>query len=179
MGKKSKKKKTKEKKKKKTAKKKIVTEIVEESNVDEQIERVQAILGIAIDEENEEENEEEMEVNDRNLEKYLAYLTKNIDFSGLVTGMDDFRWEEYYIFGPGDDKEYEELKKTHPSCTDKYKILGFDEDDDVDDGILVNVERISDKKQFTLPLADLEAVDRNSSNYQILADYSMWYWNYR
>jgi hypothetical protein len=37
--------------------------------------------------------------------------------------MEDFRWEEYYVFGPGYQKEYEKLKKKNPSYTDHYQIL--------------------------------------------------------
>ncbi|MCK4729032.1 MAG: hypothetical protein KAT27_08930, partial [Desulfobacterales bacterium] len=88
-------------------------------------------------------------------------------------------WEEFYVLGPGDKDEYEELKKTQPSYTDHYSILSFDDDYDEDNGILVNVQRISDKKEFALPLEDLEAVDKKSNNYQILDDYSVWFVNYR
>ena len=73
----------------------------------------------------------------------------------IVTGIEDFRWEEFYVFGPGDKDEYEELKKTQPSYTDHYRILSFDDHYDEDNGILANVSRISDKRKFTLPLEDL------------------------
>jgi hypothetical protein len=43
----------------------------------------------------------------------------------------------------------------------------------------VNVKRISDKKKFALPLAELKAVDKDSNNFQLLEDFSMWFWNYR
>lgn len=75
--------------------------------------------------------------------------------------------------------EYEELKKTRPSYTDHYRFLSLDDDYDEDMGSYVNVRRISDKKEFVLPLADLEAVDKKSKNYQILHDYSVWFVNYR
>jgi hypothetical protein len=54
-------------------------------------------------------NEEGMDVNGGNLKKYFDYLNDHLDFSDLVTGMEDFRWEEYYVFGPGDQKEYEKF----------------------------------------------------------------------
>ena len=112
------------------------------------------------------------------MEKYFDYLNDHLDFSELVTGMQDFRWEEYYVFGPGDQKEYEKLKKKNPSYTDKYQILSLEEYD-YDESILVNVKRISDKKKFALPLAELKAVDKDSNNFQLLEDFSMWFWNYR
>ena len=124
------------KKKKKKAKKKrnvshqIVKEINDINEFDEDIARIMAILCV--------NDEEDMEVTDENLEKYFSYLSENIDFSGLVTGIEDFSWEEYYVIGPGDRKEYEELKKTRPSYTDKYEILRLD-DYDLDYGIFVNV----------------------------------------
>ncbi len=135
------------------------------------IKRVQAILMVT--------DEDDMVVDDENLEKYFQYLNKNIVFPCVVTGMEDFRWEGFYVFGPGDKDEYEELKKTQPSYKDHYEIMSFDDDYNEDDGIMVTIRRISDKKKFTLPLEDLEVVDRNSTNYQILNDYSVWVVNYR
>jgi hypothetical protein len=143
----------------------------EENKYDDQTKRILNILGV--------KNEEEMTVDEDNLTKYYKYLNTNIDFSVSVTGIEDFHWEEYYVFGPGDQDEYKKLKKTHPSYTDKYKIIDLDDDLDWEEGILVNVKRISDNKKFTLPLADLESDDENSTNYQILDDYSVWFVNYR
>lgn len=174
----------KSKKKKKTKKKKVavnvqkttknpVTEIDDTNDidkVDENIARVMKILNVV--------NEEGMEVDNENLGKYFGYLNDHLDFSKLVTGMQDFRWEGYYVFGPGDQKEYEKLKKKNPSYTDKYQILSLEEYD-YDESILVNVKRISDKKKFALPLAELKAVDKDSNNFQLLEDFSMWFWNYR
>lgn len=145
--------------------------IEDEIETDQQMKRIQAILRVT--------DEEDMVVNDENLEKYFQYLNKNIVFPCIVTGIEDFRWEEFYVLGPGDKDEYEELKKTQPSYTDHYRILSFDDHYDEDNGILANVSRISDKGKFTLPLEDLEAVDRTSINYQILDDYSVWFVNYR
>jgi len=95
-----------------------VTELDETNDideVDEEIARVMKILNVV--------NEESMNVNDDNLKKYFDYLNDHLDFSDLVTGMEDFRWEEYYVFGPGDQMEYEKLKKKNPSYTDHYQVL--------------------------------------------------------
>ncbi len=123
-------------------------------------------------------HDEELEVNSENLATYLAYLKKNISLSCILTGIEDFEWEEFYVFGPGDKKEYEKLKKTKPSHTDKFNLTEFVEEIDDDVGILVNVKRISDNKSFQLPLADLEAADKKSKNYQLLDDYSVWFTSY-
>jgi hypothetical protein len=49
---------------------------------------------------------------------------------------------------------------------------------DDDYGLFAKVTRISDKKRFQIPLADLKAIDEKSNNYQILDDYSVWFVNY-
>jgi hypothetical protein len=41
------------------------------------------------------------------------------------------------------------------------------------------MKRVSDKKKFTLPLAELKAADKRSKNYQLLDDYSVWFVNNR
>jgi retron-type reverse transcriptase len=90
----------------------------------------------------------------------------------------DFDWEEFYIFGPGDDNEYKELKKSRPSYHDTFNMIRVDNYYDDDYGLFAKVTRISDKKRFQIPLADLKAIDEKSNNYQILDDYSVWFVNY-
>lgn len=145
-----------------------------DQKMDEQEERIFDILEIE-----DEEDEDEVEVNDENLKKYLDYLKQNIESPCRLTGREDFPWEEYYVLGPGSKKEYEKLKKSQPSYTDEFELVEFDDEVDLDDGILVNVRRISDKKRFSLPLADLEVTDRKSRNSELLDDYSFWFVNYR
>ena len=123
--------------------------------------------------------EEIPEVSYETLKIYLQHIKDNIDAACEITGIEDFEWEEYYIFGPGSKKEYEKLRKTRPSYMDRYKIISFDNDPDQDYGILVNLRRISDGKEFTLPLADLKATDKKNQSYQILDDYSVWFVNWR
>ena len=124
------------------------------------------------------DNEEMQEKTSGTISKYLHYLKKNIEFPCIVTGLEDFPWEEKYIFGPGNKKEYEKLKKDNPSYKDKFEILDFFEDEDFDEQIMVNVKRLSDHKEFILELDCLKAVDKKSKNYQLLDDYSVWYVNY-
>lgn len=119
-----------------------------------------------------------LEVTKTNLKKYLKYLKQNIQYPCVVTGMDEFEWEEYYTMGPGSKKEYQNLKKTKPSHTDKFNILRLNDTLDAENGILAEVERTSDKKKFTLPLAELESVVEESLNTDLLEDYSMWFFSY-
>ena len=46
-------------------------------------------------------------------------------------------------------------------------------------GVEIYVKRLSDKKQFLLPLATLEATQKKSHNYQLLDDYAVWFVNWR
>lgn len=109
----------------------------------------------------------------------LVYLQKNLEFPCYLTGIEDFSWEERYVFGGGNQKEYEKLKKTQPSYKDTFECIDFNRETDEGYGISVNVKRVSDKRKFTLPLADLESTDKQSNNYQLLDDYSVWFINYQ
>ena len=121
-----------------------------------------------------------LDVTRKTLSTYLKYLKNHVEIPCQLTGIEDFEWEEAYVFGFGSKKEYEELKKTQPSYTDKFNLIDFIDDiDDEYDGIFVNVQRLSDKKEFILPLADLKSTDKKSKNYQLLDDYSVWFVNNR
>lgn len=85
----------------------------------------------------------------------------------------------YYTFGPGSAKEYEQLKKRRASYTDTYALLGFNDEVDPEDGILVHVRRLADKKKFTLTLSDLQATGKQTKNYQLLDDFTVWFVNWR
>jgi hypothetical protein len=124
------------------------------------------------------DRDEMPEVDDRTLRIYFAYLQKNLEFPCNLTGIEMFSWEERYVFGGGNEIEYEKLKKTQPSYTDTFKLLGLDGEIDESYGILVNVRRVSDKRKFTLPLALLEAINKQSKNYQLVDDFSVWFVNY-
>jgi hypothetical protein len=136
---------------------------------DEQERRIARIFG----------EDEVPEVNNKTLRTYLAYLEKNLEFPCYLTGIEDFSWEERYVFGYGSKTQYKELKKTKPSYTDTFELLGFDDEVGEGYGILASVKRVSDKRKFALPLADLKTTDERSKNYQLLDDYSVWFVNYR
>ncbi|MEW6375157.1 MAG: calcium-binding protein [Thermodesulfobacteriota bacterium] len=136
---------------------------------EKQEKRIIAILGT-----------KKLDLTRKTLNTYLRYLKTHVELPCQVTGIEDFEWEEPYVFGFRSKREYEELKKTQPSYTDKYNLIEFvDEIDDYYDGIFVHVQRLSDKKKFILPLADLKATDKKSKNYQSLDDYAVWFVNNR
>jgi hypothetical protein len=136
---------------------------------EKQEKRIMAILGA-----------EKLDVIRKTLSTYLRYLKNHVELPCEVIGIEDFEWEESYAFGFGSKSEYEELKKTQPSYKDKFNLIRFvDEIDDYYDGIFVHAQRLSDKKKFILPLADLKSADRKSKNYQLLDDYSVWFVNNR
>ena len=130
-----------------------------------QIIRIEEILG-----------ENNLTVSAFSLQIYRNFLQKNIIFPCDLTGREDFFWEEIYVFGGGDKKEYDELKKTQPSYTDTYTFMSFDEQKEKD-GLLVKVKRLSDHNQFVLPLADLKVIDKTSRNHQLVHEYAVWWVN--
>lgn len=138
------------------------------TEIDKQDERISSIFGGDIP-----------SVTEESLATYLTYLKDHLELPCELTGIEDFDWEEYYVIGPGDKTEYERLKKTKPSYTDKYALLSLADEVDGWVGILVYVKRVSDKKKFTLPLAELEVADGRAKNYQLLDDYSVWFVNNR
>ena len=64
--------------------------------------RIHAILG--------DDNERTMQ----NASRYQSHLLKNLSLPVIVTGTEDFPWEEPYVFGGWSQREYEKLKKTNP-----------------------------------------------------------------
>ena len=122
--------------------------------------------------------EDNLDVSGESLMEYRSYIQENIVLPCELTGREDFHWEEFYIFGPGDKNKYAELKKTQPSYTDIYTFMSFDDQIEDMDGLMVKVMRISDRKQFVLPLADLKVINNKSPNHQLVDDYAVWYVTY-
>jgi len=56
-------------------------------------------------------NNLDLDVNEENLKTYRKYLIENLKSPTIITGIEDFSWEERYVFGHGSQKEYEKLKK--------------------------------------------------------------------
>ena len=134
--------------------------------LDDQDKRIEQILG-----------KFDMDVSENSTSKYMVFLKRNVELPCRLTGIEDFQWEEYYVLGPGNKKEYEKLKKRQPSYTDIFDLIGFEKDLDENNDILVKVKRLSDNKEFILPLADLKSTDEGSKNFDLLDDYSVWHVN--
>jgi|SRR5438067_3218096 len=143
-------------------------------DIDPQFERIDAIVGREDD-----SSFEEM------VSRYFEHLQRTLALPCEVTGIEDFRWEEPYVLGVGDKKEYAELRKTQPSHRDRYDLLSIKQGV-VSEWILfwgedigAKVRRKSDGREFWLGLAELEAVDNGSASYQPLDDYAVFFANYR
>lgn len=134
--------------------------------MDEQDIRIEAILG------------EDCERTSETLEKYARHLKEALEFPCLLTGAEDFPWEERYVLGGGNKKEYERLKKDNPSFRDHFSLLEIPEYVPGEEDIFVKVERVSDKKAFEVELSWLKCVDRKHPNFQTLDDYAVWHTNY-
>ena len=120
---------------------------------------------------------DDLSVTEEKQNVYLDYLQSNIQKQIILTGREDFTWEEKYLFGGWSKKEYEELKKTQASYTDKFEFIELLEDIDEMYGLLAKVKRVTDKKQFILPLWDLKCINKNSKTYKLISDYSFWMTN--
>lgn len=149
----------------------LVEEMMDEGEAEREEEfekRIKAILGPS-----------EIAVSEESLKIYREFLKKNLRMPCPVRANQEFEWEEYYLYGPGSKKEYEKLKKNRPSHTDTFNIIRFeDKIESEDDGIVVAVQRLPDKKNFTLNLYELEAVDEESASAELLNDYAVWFVNY-
>ena len=116
---------------------------------------------------------------------FFEYLKANLSLPCEVAGYEDFRWEEFYVFGPGSKREYEQLKKTQPSYTDRYELLEILRKAESPWAMLygedlgARVRRISDGKHFFLGIGEIEATDKKSKNHQLLNDYGVWFINNR
>ena len=69
-----------------------------------------------------------LDVTRKTLSTYLKYLKNHVEIPCQLTGIEDFEWEEAYVFGFGSKREYQEARKTQPS---KFNLIAFI--DDIDD----------------------------------------------
>jgi len=113
----------------------------------------------------------------RNAERYREYLLKNLLFPTIVTGAEDFPWEEPYVIGGWDKREYEKLKKTNPSYKDIFELQDLEPPDEFED-VLAKIKRISDGKVFRIGLSWLCAEDEDAKAFTLISDYGVWHTNY-
>ena len=118
------------------------------------------------------------EVDERNLLKYRKYLLGRLDKGTVLTGREDFPWEEKYVIGPGSRAEYEQLKKTNPSYEDDYKLIDISETETQEIDLIAVVERLSDKKRFEIGVSWLTTKNKNSRDFQPLDDFATWVVNW-
>jgi hypothetical protein len=144
------------------------------TQLDAQDLRIEAIIG----------DDEEMSFDDC-VDILYSHLKASLQLPCDVTGIEDFRWEERYVIGPGNLKEYERLRKNQPSYKDIFELLSIERDMISewmmygDEDIAGLVRRKSDGKEFYLGLAEIKAIDKKSVNYQLLDDYAVWFVNNR
>ncbi|MCC7336159.1 MAG: hypothetical protein IT422_13750 [Pirellulaceae bacterium] len=118
-------------------------------------------------------------------DKFYDHLVKSMQIPCDVTGIEDFDWEEFYVFGPGDPKEYARLRKNRPSYTDIFELLAIEKDVVsqwkmfAGEDLAGHVRRKTDGKEFHLGLAEIKVVDKKSPNNQLLDDYAVWLVNNR
>ena len=130
---------------------------------DDQDLRIEAILG-----------DEEADVCDENTEMYYDHLKNNLTLPCEVAGIEDFRWEEFYIVGFGDAREHKKLRENQPSCKDKYNLLDIEMGISsewmcyAEEDLAARVKRKSDGKEFYLGLSEIESLNKKSHNYQLL-----------
>ncbi|MCT7977017.1 hypothetical protein [Laspinema olomoucense] len=164
------------------------------------VSKMSQIQALLIEAENEEEDEEDLfledsfdeeelelelqeilgtsniEVNEENLNQYLKFLKARIKPPYKLTGNGEFDWEEEYVSGGKSKKEYEKLKKQQPSYTDTFSLVQFC--DVGTEGIMVKVERTSDRRQFILPLIDLDVTPEDPEHFELIDNYLLWFFSY-
>ncbi|MFM7580975.1 MAG: hypothetical protein ACKO5Q_29095 [Microcystaceae cyanobacterium] len=144
------------------------------SPLEEQEARIKAIIGI-----DENDEEELASVNEETMAIYGQYLIANLVHPCYLTGSEDFSWEERFVFGYMSQKEHSEIRKKRASYLDTFRLIELIGDLNRWGELGAKVKRMEDGKMFELSLSELEVTDCSSPNYQLLNDYSFWFWNYR
>ena len=97
--------------------------------------------------------------NNRNWEEWL---TKHLNFPFQAERVDD---EDYVYFS--------EISRSEPfRLNHVMKVVGIDSEDDFY-GILVKVRE--GRRTATIPLIDLEPIDRNDQNLKYIEEYGYWF----
>lgn len=99
----------------------------------------------------------------QNASRYRSYLLKNLSLPIIVTGTEDFPWEEPYVIGGWDQREYEKLKKTNPSYRDTFELQALGPPNEHED-IIARVKRLSDGRVFEIELSWLCCDDEESDS---------------
>jgi hypothetical protein len=116
--------------------------------------------------------------------RWFKHLRSTLSLPCDVTGIEDFRWEEPYVFGARSAAEYRRLRKTQPSYEDVFVLESIEKEAYSEwamhgDDLGANVRRKSDGALFLLGLSELRTVDAAGPNWQLLDDYAYWFVNDR
>jgi len=105
-------------------------------------------------------------------EKLLHQLGDNLE----LTPSESFDWEDEFIEVGGTPKQLEEMKKSRPAFGDNFRLKGLivNEQRSV---IMAQVNRVTDNKDFTIDLHLMEAQNSNSNEFDMLKEYSIWYYS--
>lgn len=117
-------------------------------------------------------------VDEENLLKYRKYLLDNLDKGVVLTGREDFPWEEKYVLGCVNKVEYEKLKRTNPSYTDEFELLDILAEELEENDLVASIKRLSDQKTFTIGLSWLTTKSKEGKNFQLLDDFATWVVNW-
>ena len=115
---------------------------------------------------------------------YFEFLKQELSLPVEVTGIEDFRWEEVYIFNPHLSDEYTKKKISQPSYKDIFILQDITIGEpskwmlQPNEDICANVLRKHDKKKFKLGLSELVSTDKTENSFQLLDDYSVFLCNY-
>jgi hypothetical protein len=123
--------------------------------------------------------DEAPEVSRKSLLIYRTYLLPRLGKKAVLAGREDFLWEEFYVFGPGDKNEYEELKKSRASYTDIFVLIDIPDKTIGDHDLIAKVKRMSDGKKFEIGLSWLTTKKKKTDAYQVLDDFATWVVNWQ
>jgi hypothetical protein len=118
--------------------------------------------------------DEAPEVGKGTLQVYRVYLLRHLNKETVLAGREDFNWEEFYLLGPGDEKEYHERKKSRPSYTDDFVFIDILKETIDDHDLIARVKRLSDGKIFDVGLSWLTTKKKKTDAYQVLDEFAAW-----
>lgn len=113
-------------------------------------------------------------VSQENLLKFRTALLKYLNEKTLLTGIQEYGWEERYVLGFGSKEEYAALRKENASYADHFKFLSLSEIEIGDWDLYINVSRVSDDKKFELKLSNLKAEQGKLGLTRMLEDFVVW-----
>ena len=116
----------------------------------------------------------------RAIETMLAHLSQRLQLPCAVRCDEPFHWEVGLEWGEMSKEEHARLRIDQPSFQDEFELesltlevgspwMNYRQD------IGASVKRVSDGKTFVVALTQLNAVEKESSNHELLDDYFEWF----